>query len=94
MDNSIQENQVLRAGQQHGCPAPAMTGGGMPVDMKTEIILGVAGGAIIGLAAGLLLAPQSGKITRGDLKNQMGQLKYRFRRNLDTRVLEPLGNRR
>jgi gas vesicle protein len=64
------------------------------MDMRTEIILGIAGGAIVGLVAGLLLAPQSGRVTRNSLKDQMGQLKSRFRKNLDTRVLEPLGNRR
>jgi gas vesicle protein len=64
------------------------------MEMRTEIILGIAGGAIIGLAAGMLLAPQSGRVTRNALKDQMGQWKFRFRKNLDTRVLEPLGNRR
>lgn len=45
--------------------------------MKTELLLGLASGAVIGSVAGLALAPKSGKATREALGHQIGKLKDR-----------------
>ncbi len=45
--------------------------------MKTSIAL-LLGGAAIGVAIGLLVAPKSGKETRADLKDKAGTFRNKF----------------
>lgn len=61
--------------------------------MRTELIVGVVSGALIGAAAGILLAPRSGRATRGALKDQIGRMKYRVTKNGEARRLNLTGNR-
>jgi len=64
------------------------------MQMRSAVIIGLAGGAIIGIVAGLMLAPRSGRATRNALKNRVGQLRYRVMNNWDIRRLDPSRLRR
>ena len=45
------------------------------------IATGIVIGAVAGVVAGLLLAPKSGKETRGMIKERFGAIRERFRRD-------------
>lgn len=44
--------------------------------MGKKIALGAVIGAVAGVVAGMLVAPKSGKETRGDIKKKTEQLKH------------------
>lgn len=44
---------------------------------KGKVLLGAAIAAAVGVAAGMLTAPKSGKETRADLKRKAGDLKHK-----------------
>jgi gas vesicle protein len=46
--------------------------------LTNELIIGLMSGAIIGSAAGLVLAPRRGEETRGILKEQTAKIKDRI----------------
>jgi gas vesicle protein len=59
--------------------------------MKTELLLGLASGAVIGSVVGLVLAPKSGKATRETLGHQIGKIKDRVAKKSDNRETDIIG---
>lgn len=58
--------------------------------IRNQLVVGMVCGALIGSAAGVLLAPNSGKATRETL---VGRFKNRAGKNGDLRRLNPVGTR-
>ena len=59
--------------------------------MRTELLVGLVSGAIIGSTVGLALAPRSGKETREGLGHQIGKIKDRVVKKGGTRSADTIG---
>lgn len=64
---------------------------------RNKLFVGMAVGAIVGAAIGLLMAPKSGQETREVIRGKTGQyaqaLRGRFKRNRGAEILEDQGNK-
>lgn len=56
--------------------------------MSTKIVLALLGGAAVGVAVGVLLAPDAGDQTRAKLREQASDLADRFLTLVDQVLLE------